>query len=224
MFNKIDQTQTRLAESVYEQIFDAIVRGSIVPGTKLIQETLATELAVSRTPVREALLRLEQEGILEFVPRRGFFVRDISETEVNDLYEVRTAIEGFAARVVAETGDPRALKRLEEIIRSQSETQPASVVDAFRANERVHRGVVEATANPVLLELFDSVWTRSIGLRMYAHAFSSEKYVQHVVDEHVPLLDALLAGDGERAEREMVTHIQAGRDVQLAARHAPQPD
>ncbi len=224
MFNKIDQTQTRLAESVYEQIFDAIVRGSIVPGTKLIQETLATELAVSRTPVREALLRLEQEGILEFVPRRGFFVRDISETEVNDLYEARIAIEGFAARAVAEAGNPQALKKLEKIIRSQSETEPISIVDAFRANQTVHRGVVEATVNPVLLELFDSVWTRSIGLRMYAHAFSPEKYVQHVVNEHIPLLDALLAGDGERAEKEMVAHIQAGRDVQLAARQSPHPD
>lgn len=220
MFNKIEQTQTRLAESVYEQIFDAIVRGTILPGTRLIQETLAAELDVSRTPVREALLHLEQEGILEFVQRRGFFVRDISEDDINDLYEARIAIEGFAARAVAEVGDPQAISKLEQIIRSQSETESVTVTEAFRANELVHRAVVEATENPVLVELFDSVWTRSIGLRMYAHAFSSDKHHHHVIDEHIPLLDALLAGDGARAEAEMVSHIRAGREVQLAARES----
>ncbi|MEZ5176353.1 MAG: GntR family transcriptional regulator [Acidimicrobiia bacterium] len=218
MFSKIDQTQTRLAESVYEQVFDAIVRGTIPPGTRLIQESLAADLAVSRTPVREALLRLEQEGILEFVQRRGFFVRDISEDDINDLYEARIAIEGFAARAVAEAQDAAALGKLERMVRSHAESEPVSVTEAFRANEAVHREVVRATGNPVLVELFDSVWTRSIGLRMYAHAFSSDAHIQHVVDEHVPLLDALLAGDAARAEKEMIAHIQAGRDVQLAAR------
>jgi len=220
VFSKIEQTQTRLAESVYEQIFDAIVSGTIPPGSRLIQESLAAELAVSRTPVREALLHLEQEGILEFVQRRGFFVRDIAEDDINDLYEARIAIEGFAARVVAEKGNPSALAKLEQIVRSESENIPTTVTDAFRTNERVHRAVVEATNNPVLVELFDSVWTRSIGLRMYAHAFNPQKHSHHVSDEHVPLLDALLSGDGARAQEEMVAHIRAGRDVQLAARES----
>ena len=101
MFTRLTRKRTRLADDVYEQILSAILSGEIFPGERLIQETIANQIDVSRTPVREALLRLEQEGILEAAGRGGFQIRDISEREIRDLYTVREAVEGFAARLLA---------------------------------------------------------------------------------------------------------------------------
>jgi len=218
-FSKIDHVNTRLAEFAYEQVFNAIVTGQLTPGERLIQEKLAEDLDISRTPVREALLRLEQEGVVLHSGRRGFIVRDISEQEIRDLYQAREAIEGYAARVAATAKTDEDLRRIDEILETaEFETLEA----AFRANESLHRAIVEATGNRYLVELFNSVWTRSVGLRLYADLFTHER--SHVSEDHDPVLDALRRGDGESAQAAMVAHIRAGCEVQVAARRRRQAD
>ncbi|MDH5294672.1 MAG: GntR family transcriptional regulator, partial [Acidimicrobiia bacterium] len=108
-FERLERTTVRLADFVYRQIFDAVVSGRIPPGERLVQEVLAEEMDVSRTPVREALLRLESEGILAASDRGGFLVRSLDLAEVQATYELRAAVEGYAARLVAERGDPAAV-------------------------------------------------------------------------------------------------------------------
>ena len=82
MFTRLAQKRTRLADNVYEQILSAILSGEIMPGERLIQETIASQIDVSRTPVREAFLRLEREGVLEAAGRGGFQIRNITEQEI----------------------------------------------------------------------------------------------------------------------------------------------
>ena len=100
-FKQAPAHQQRLADDIYEQILSAILEGDIVPGERMVQESVAREINVSRTPVREALLRLEHEGIIEGSNRRGFSIRRFTEAEVRELYMAREAVEGYSARRVA---------------------------------------------------------------------------------------------------------------------------
>ena len=93
-FQAIEPTRVRLADEVYRQVLDAVLAGNLRPGERIVQDRIAQEINVSRTPVREALLHLEQEGILARTGTVGFTVRGISESEVRDIYQAREAIEG----------------------------------------------------------------------------------------------------------------------------------
>lgn len=218
-FAKIDHVQRRLAEAVYQQLFDAIVSGAVEPGARLIQEELAEQLAVSRTPVREALLRLEQERVVEVAGRRGFVVRDFSEQEIRDVYQAREAIEGFAARLVAEKSAPGTVERLETTILRQDDGRPDTVAVSYHANRAVHRAFLEEAGNGFLTELFDSVWTQSVGLRLYADLFSPATHsLKRLVETHLPLLEPLRLGDPAGAQRAMVEHIARGCANQVEAR------
>jgi DNA-binding GntR family transcriptional regulator len=115
---KITSKPARLADRVYTRLMGAILEGTIAQGDRLIQETLAEELAVSRTPVREALLRLEAEGVLEKEGRKGFVVKVIDEKMIRSIYQAREAVEGYAAQVVAEKADAKAVDRLERRLES----------------------------------------------------------------------------------------------------------
>ena len=102
----IQPTRRRLADQVYDQIINAIVNRDIVSEDRLIQEKLAAELQISRTPVREALMRLEQEGVLEVTNRGSFKIYQMDDKEVRELYQSRAAIEGQCARILASINDP----------------------------------------------------------------------------------------------------------------------
>ncbi len=119
MFTRLDRKRTRLADDVYEQILSAILSGEIVPGERLIQETIASQIDVSRTPVREAFLRLEREGVLEAAGRGGFQIREITEKEIQDLYLAREAVEGFAAKLLAGALSQEQAQTIETAVRSE---------------------------------------------------------------------------------------------------------
>ena len=119
MFTRLDRKRTRLADDVYEQILSAILSGEIVPGERLIQETIASQIDVSRTPVREAFLRLEREGVLEAAGRGGFQIREITEKEIQDLYLAREAVEGFAAKLLAGALSQEQAQNIETAVRSE---------------------------------------------------------------------------------------------------------
>jgi len=215
-FNRIESQPSRLADRVYEQLLQAILSGSVRPGERLIQEQLADEINVSRTPVREALLRLEREGIITPSGRRGFEVQELTPQVVADCYQAREAIEGYAARMVAENADASTLARIEETLMTEGAAKP-TVESAYEANRRAHRAVVEATSNVYLIDMFDAVWGRAIALRMYADIYASKLGPAPVAHTHRDLWQALASGDGEKAAAAMVDHIRHGLEQQLEA-------
>ncbi|MEM7190842.1 MAG: GntR family transcriptional regulator, partial [Pseudomonadota bacterium] len=101
----IKSDRRRLADEVYHQLIDAILSGEIGPDDRLVQERLAAEMEISRTPVREALLRLEQEGMLVTSARGGFVLYRMTEGEIRELYQARAAVESQAARILASQND-----------------------------------------------------------------------------------------------------------------------
>jgi len=210
---KITAKPSRLADRVYDRLMGAILDGTISQGDRLIQEKLAEDLAVSRTPVREALLRLEREGIIEQAGRKGFVVRTVSKEMIQSIYQAREAVEGYAARLVAEQADEEAIDQLAQRIARLGPA--ANVESSYEANRLAHRAIVEATGNEYLVELFDSIWGRTISVKIFADLWVSQEIHRPVTDLHAEVLDALRSGDGERAAKVMIEHIRQGLDQQL---------
>jgi DNA-binding GntR family transcriptional regulator len=213
-FERFERSATRLADFVYRQLFDAIVSGRIDPGERLVQEVLAEEMDVSRTPVREALLRLEAEGILESNDRGGFVVRSLDLTEARAIYELRAAVEGYAARLVSERGDPESIDLIRKAI-AEAAAGVGSVEEGYELNRRVHRTIVEATGNPLFLDTVDSIWGRSQAFRLFAKLHAADRVFLGADPGHEVVLAAIEAGDGPAAQEAMVAHILSGLDLQL---------
>ena len=213
-FAPLERTNVRLAEFVYRQVFDAIIAGRLPPGQRVVQELIAAEMDVSRTPVREALLRLEAEGILESSGRGGFAVRSIPVDEARSLYELRAAVEGYAAKMVAERGDSEAIESIRKAV-SGTAAGASSVESGYELNREVHRSIVVASGNSMFVEAVDSIWGRSQAFLMYAKLHAADLRFLDAEPTHEAVLAAIESGDGVAAQAAMVGHILSGLEFQV---------
>lgn len=205
---RIDRSHSRLAAEVYDRLVEALVQGTVNPGDRLIQDRLAEELDVSRTPVRDALLRLKEEGVIEPSGRRGYVVRSVTESDLRDLYGARDAVEGHAAALVAGLG-AEALDELREALSRATARKLRSSRDSFEANRAFHRTIVELTGNSYLLNFFDAIWGRAMSALAY-HDFYVHSPHDEFVAEHEALIQEFAGRNPERARRAMIEHIGWG--------------
>ncbi|MCB1368804.1 MAG: GntR family transcriptional regulator [Rhodobacteraceae bacterium] len=212
-FKSLSQPRIRLADQVYDQIMQAIRDGSISTEDRIVQEKLADEFEISRTPIREALFRMEQEGILELAGRGGFRIRKLDEAEIAEMYGARSAIEGSAARMLAEAGDKATCAALRASITRAEDMTENTVQAYFDANRSIHRAIVEATGNRFLLEFFDNIWNRGSSFTLFA----SIQFVDlsKSLGDHMSLIDAIETGDGWAAAEKMILHIHDGKELQM---------
>ncbi len=213
MFKRMPDVQPRLADDVYEQILSAIVNGQIAPGDRLIQEKIAAEINISRTPVREALLRLEREGILELSGRKGFSIRQISEEEVRDIYGVREAIEGYGAYWVAANRTDERIAAIAAKVAEERALKSRDVQAEFQINRDIHRTIVAQTGNDALLDMFDSIWGRGISLWLFAATRANQDPPNP--DVHEQLLDVIRTGTPAEAQAAMIDHVRDGLSMQI---------
>lgn len=218
-FQPIVVNNQRLADEVYRQILLAIAGGIIAPSDRIVQEKLAAEFQISRTPVREALLRLEQEGVLVTAGRGGFTLRLISDDDAREIYSARQAIEGYSARILAEANNETAFTLIAEVIQTEESRDIATAVEYYEANKAIHRAFVLQTGNRYLLEMFDLMWNRSISFHVFASTMDDEA-LSASLREHLDLLDAVRGSNGDVAARAMREHIARGLDLQLSTLHA----
>ncbi|MCZ4291717.1 GntR family transcriptional regulator [Hoeflea alexandrii] len=211
----IKQDRPRLADIVYNQLLEAIRSGAISDDERLVQEKLAEEMQISRTPVREALLRLEQEGILVVAQRGGFRVYRMSRDEVHELYQARAAIEGQAMRVLATNPDAKKIQELRKLIEKEENISSPSIDAYFTANRNIHRKIVELSDNRYLLEMFDNIWNRGVSYNLFA-AIAKIDLAQSLGD-HLKLVDAIETGNPIVAMEAIVDHIAHGFDLQIKA-------
>ena len=212
-FQTLAQPRQRLADQVYDQIREAIRDGTISVNDRIVQEKLAEEFGISRTPVREALFRMEQEGILKVAGRGGFKIRTIGAPEIKELYETRCAIEAFAARLLAQRNDPATCDRLRESIREAENLENKTAKAYFHANRTVHRAIVEASGNRFLLEFFDNLWNRGSSFTLFATL--GETSLEKSLGDHMSLIDAIETGNDSFAAEKMITHISDGYNLQV---------
>ncbi len=197
----------RLADVAYQQIMHAVLDGIFQPGDRLIMDRLAEELGISRTPVRDALQRMQNDGLL-VAASRGYTIRSVTTIDVSAMYQAREPVEGCAARLLAQTGD-RYRSVLEEALYTLNQAHGAKPSAQFLANRAFHRTTMEVIGNPVLLDCFDIIWGRGMAVLSFAETARLSQQVSEV-EEHRQLMEALLSGDPGRAEEETLAHIRRG--------------
>ncbi len=200
---------TSLADLAYERLTEALLSGELSPGDRLVQDVLALRLGISRTPLREALQKMEREGTIRAADGRGYVVPELTSADIAHLYEVREAVEGQAARLVAARA-AASVDGIEATLRRLSAAAGTGGRDAFQANRLAHRAVVEAAGNPFLLEVFDDLWGRSVTLQAWGDYYASVRPGIDLVTDHADVLAALRSGDPDRAAATMVAHVREG--------------
>lgn len=195
---------------VYKQIEQAILDGDMAPGTSLAEVKLSQELGVSRTPVREALMQLELEGLVKTVPNKGAVVVGVTASDVDDIYTIRMRIEGLAARRAAEGIAQDQLEALREIVELQefyvSKKDPLQV---WHLDNRFHETLYEGCGSRPLkqiLTLFHNYIQKA--REATVRAGRAEASTQ----EHRDILNAIVARDPNEAERRMVLHVTNARN------------
>jgi DNA-binding GntR family transcriptional regulator len=205
------------ADAVYDALREAIVGKRLLPGDRLAEEQLARQFGVSRTPVREALLRLETEQFAARVARRGLVVRPIPEAEVLEVYAVRAALDGLAATLAAEHATPPDRARLRWINQQIGDAANASDFATMAdLNIQLHEAICEAAHNGMLLHFMRQIhdWVRRFGEA--DTTFSRPGRAHEAVAEHETMFDAIDAGDGELAGRLAREHMNRAREVRIA--------
>jgi DNA-binding GntR family transcriptional regulator len=193
------------SEEAYQRILERIVSLEMPPGSVVNEARLREELKIGRTPIREALQRLARENLVRSIPHRGTFVTDVNITDLARITEVRVVLESHAARLAAEklsAGDRDLIQELLVLVRRGYVTGQR---DLMHLDQRIHRTVYRAARNPFLEATLERYF--NLSLRLWYLVLDREVRLREAVDEHIKLLEAVLAGDGDRAEDIMRRHV-----------------
>ncbi|KAF4405350.1 MULTISPECIES: GntR family transcriptional regulator [Streptomyces] len=204
--------QPPATERVYAHIKQAVLDRTYEGGTLLTEGHLAEAVGVSRTPVREALLRLEVEGLIKLYPKKGALVLPVSVQEIRDVVETRLLVEEHAVRKAVPV-TPQLAARLEELLADQRAHGAAGDLTAFSVSDRCfHAEIVRSTGNEILIRLYDQLRDRQLRMGV-AVMHQCPGRIDKSIDEHTAILAALRDGDGEAAAGVVRRHV--GRVLEL---------
>jgi DNA-binding GntR family transcriptional regulator len=199
-----------LQEFAYAALRQAIVSHELTAGQRLVEAELAEKLGISRSPVREALRRLQQDGLVQLRPREGVYVSSVTVDEVDDVFRIRAALESTAAALAAERATEDQLSEMEALVASMNEAVQSGDPDsAIAYSDAFHRAITLAARVPRLAYMFDQIYThvfhfRSITLRTPGRAYDA-------AEDHIQLMEALRRRDPEEARTIMERHIDDAR-------------
>jgi DNA-binding GntR family transcriptional regulator len=198
--------QPNLVDQVRDAILEEISSGRLPPGERIIQEQIAQALGVSRQPVQQALALLRDQGLLRDASGRGLVVAPLDPDEVQHMYELREAIEGVAARQAARLAAERAAKLGPALIDAGRKAVAAgSVPRLVAADRKFHQFIYELSGNPLVAPAMAVHWSYSE--RVMGEVLLRDEKPRDIWDQHEAMLDAIAAGDAERAEALARAHI-----------------
>lgn len=211
-------------EAVLAELRKMIATGAMRPGERIVQDTLALELGVSRVPLREALKILEGEGQVSYRAHRGYFVALLSLSDLLEVYRIREILEAEAVRIAIPLMTGEDIDRFEEAAHDVESAAALVDVSAMtRANRRFHATLIEACALPRLVRIIRQLWDATEVYR--AVYYTDEPNRDRVLDEHRRLVAAVKAADTEQTLAMLDVHrrhaIAALRPVLAAAGHEP---
>ncbi|MFF5978324.1 GntR family transcriptional regulator [Streptomyces olindensis] len=190
-------------ERVTAELRQEIIAGSLRPGDRLVERELAERFGVSRVPVREAIRALVAEGFVHFETPRRTVVRRLTPTDVKELFELREALEVYAAGLAASRATPRDLAEVQELLdRAAAATEAGDAETITDVNSRLHDRIVAMAGNSLLTEALEPVAGR---LRWMTRR--NEEWPQLLV-EHRELYEAIASGDPDRARAHALTHVR----------------
>lgn len=199
-----------LNELVYSRLKDDILFGRYRDRERLVQRQIAERLGVSRAPVRDAIRRLEAEGLVTESPRAGHSVADISKDELADLYLVREVLEVVAAKLAAKHATPAQVNAMTESLRQLEEAVGHEEPDrSYRLGSQFHELLAESSGNTVLQELLRNVWDRVLRYRIAATLIPGR--AREGLSDHYEILERIEAKDADGAGEVMKRHIDESR-------------
>lgn len=199
-----------LYQEVAERLRQRIYSHDLAPGTWVDEQALADDYGISRTPLREALKVLASEGLVTLKPRRGCYVTEISERDLDEIFSVMALLEGQCAHIAARKATDADLERLRKIHEKLEKAASGGDIDGyFEANQAFHQALQKITDNRWLLQVIEDL-RKVIKLSRHHSLFSEGRLEQSLV-EHRAILAALAERDAERAEVLMRAHIDSGR-------------
>ncbi|NLW48955.1 MAG: GntR family transcriptional regulator [Firmicutes bacterium] len=196
-----------LRELVFESIREAIISGQLQAGERLMEIQLAEEMGVSRTPVREAIRKLELEGLVAMIPRKGAYVAGLSFKEIADVFEIRGALEGLAAELAAERITEEELEELERYLVRIAEAIDKGDLEKVVANDTdFHSILYQASRNQRLSQIINNL--REQIQRFRTTSLSYPGRMKNALEEHRKIVEAISARDGELASKLAHEHIE----------------
>jgi DNA-binding GntR family transcriptional regulator len=197
-----------LRDIVFENLREAILEGKLEPGQRLMEVQLAEQLGVSRTPVREAIRKLELEGLVIMLPRKGAYVANVSLKDIIDVLEIRASLEGLAAFLAAERISDEDILKLKTIAEEfkQSLIDDEDIDTQLKRDIEFHECIFNATNNKKLVQLINSIWEQVHRFRVTY--LSDIDMSLKIIEEHQNILDAISKRDPELAQKYAIEHIE----------------
>lgn len=210
---KVEHYRT-LQALVYQTLREAILDGRLAPGQKLVAEALSKEMGVSRMPVREALSRLQHEGLVTAIPHKEVVVSDFSEQDVREIYAIREVLEAYAASLCATCAGPAQLARMRELLAEQEAAIARGDLDTWKQRDNeFHHALFATCGSKRLAQLLSALWDQCLYYRSLAHTLKGNP--ANSLEHHRQILAALERKDPAGAEEWIHTHTQVAREVLL---------
>ncbi|RND01202.1 GntR family transcriptional regulator [Lysinibacillus halotolerans] len=211
--------ETRLPQRAYLAIRHAIRHLQLLPGQTVLEREMAELLDMSRTPVRESLVRLETEGWVRLIPRRGFIVAPLVADDLQQIYEVVEALDGVAGRLATGRTSQEEITQLEHLIEKQEKALELNDLFAWtELDDQFHNYIVDLSQNPRLRSIVDSQSDQLYRARLYTIKFRPKPI--RSVTEHKAILAAMRAGDSEAVRTLLQSHRYRARNEILETLHS----
>lgn len=213
-----DEELSPIRDKVYQYIKQAIVQGVYKSGDRIIERELADQLNVSRTPIREALFRLESQGFVKTIPRKGVVVSKLSPDEIVEIFTILSVIESLAIKLAAQKAGPEHKAELQQIIEEIDHALSLDILreEDWRFHFKINEVVFRAAQMPRLQQIIDSL---SDYVRAFVHLAYEELpgRLRKAIEEHRELARAVRDGEAELAENLMKIHVENSKKAYLEA-------
>lgn len=201
-----------LREIVYEELKMQILKGEIPPGTRMMEVEMADEMGVSRTPIREAIRKLEKEGLVTIEPRRGAYASRISTQDMIEILEVRQNMEGLAAYYAALRADEDTKSDIKALAKEYEQAvKERNTADMIKIDTDFHHLIVKGSHNKILVNMVEQL--QELVLRFRYLYYDNFKRGEQMPAEHEEIYSAILQGDGDRARAAAELHIERLKEM-----------
>ncbi|MCC3145833.1 GntR family transcriptional regulator [Halanaerobium sp. Z-7514] len=209
---KLGQKYRNLGDEVYETVKTKIINHEIKPGERIIDKNLAEQLGVSRSLVRQALTILEKEDLVTSVPRSGFYVKEIKERDVVEIYEIRKILEKAATRKAVAQIPEKDIEKLDEIFENaKKDLDKDKVLQFIKADNQLHKTIINNCGNQRLIKLINSYNTYIAFYRVVD--LSRVERAKEAYFEHLEIFKAVKAKDVEKSVELMANHIENAKNI-----------
>jgi DNA-binding GntR family transcriptional regulator len=195
----------RLSDKAYQLIRQKIITLELLPLSPIDEQTLMEELRLGRTPIREALQRLATEDLVLLAPRRGMFVADISITDLQKVFELRMALEGFCARLAAERASSEQFQAMKQVVQDLDAVPDEDYRGLMVIDERFHELLYEAADNEFLADVL--LRLHALSFRIWHLVLERIGSVRGALEQHIAITEAIEARDPEGAEKLVRQHV-----------------